>query len=776
MSRVVFTLVSLLLSATAFAQTPLSVAVDVNVQGREVLTNFVTFELRNSNATPATNASFSVTLPANLTFDPTGAFTACSGSVTIASTTLQLTNGTIPANGNCRVQAQVRASKAGEFTLTVPAGALTSANHPANTSSASGTFQMGYLPPTVSQSFSKTTAAPGEVVNLNLLVVNNDNGGFQVPFAINAQLPSGLKANGTSSATCQGHFGGTVTVAPDGQSFRWSGALQSGGGRECTASIAVSASAPGSYTHSFPPSVVESDKYVRPVATPASRTLTVAGGSAPTVSKSFSPSSIKTGDVSTVTITLANANGFAATGVAFTDNLPAGVVNAAAPNAQSTCGGSVTASAGGSSFSLSGGTIPANGNCTVKVDVTATTAGSKTNTIPAGGVTTSNAGANAGSGVATLLVTDTYVNVAKSFTPSEVNVSPGQTGSSRLTITLTNPTSTAATGVAFTDSYPLIRNAAVPNVQSTCGGSVTASPGSSSLSLSSGTVAANGSCTISVSIVADGGSYTNRIEAGDVTIANGKPNPSAASATFTVNVANNPPEIDKSFRPSAIRPGDTTTLRVTLRNPNPTTLNGVFFNDSYPSGIVNASSLALTNTCGGTATATAGGNSLALASGSIPPHGSCTVTVDVTAASAGTYNNTIAASEYGAANSTAPTERTTARLTVNQGAPLVILMRFEPPVIFRGGMSFLTIDVHNPNSSAVSDVLLDIRYPIGLTSPETPAATSTCGAINSLTIAGNTTCHITIPIIASDAGIYTVTLDDLSATLRVFSKQRSARK
>ncbi|HEX8152618.1 MAG TPA: hypothetical protein VF698_05805, partial [Thermoanaerobaculia bacterium] len=677
MSRVLFALVSLLLSATAFAQTPLSVAVDVNVQGRDQLTNFVAFELRNANPTPATNVSFSVTLPANLTFDPTLTTTACAGSVTIAATTLQLTNGTIPANGNCRVNAQVRASRAGEFTLTIPPGALTSANHPASSSSASGTFQMGYLPPLVEQSFSKSTAAPGEVVNLNLRVVNNDNGGFPVPFAINAQLPAGLKATGSSSATCGTHFGGTVTVAGDGQSFRWSGALQSGGGTDCTAAIAVVANAPGSYTHSFPPSVIETDKYVRPVATPASRTLTVAGGNAPTVSKSFAPSTIQTGDVSTVTITLANANGFAATGVAFTDSYPAGVVNAAAPNAQSTCGGSVTASAGGTSVSLSGGTIPANGNCTVKVDVTATTAGSKTNTIPAGGVT-SSAGANASSGSATLLVTETFVNVAKSFTPSEVHVSPGQTGSSRLTITLTNPTSTAATGVAFTDSYSPIRNAAVPNVQSTCGGSVTASAGSSSLSLGGGTVAANGSCTISVSVVADGGSHTNRIEAGDVTVANGKPNPSAATATFTVDVANHPPDVDKSFRPSAIRPGGTTTLRVTLRNPNPTTLTGVFFNDSYPGGIVNASRLDLTNTCGGTATATAGGNSLALASGSIPPHGSCTVSVDVTAPSAGTFNNAIAASDYGAANSTAPSERTTARLTVNEGAPLVIVMRFDP--------------------------------------------------------------------------------------------------
>ena len=69
----------------------------------------------------------------------------------------------------------------------------------------------------------------------------------------------------------------------------------------------------------------------------------------------------------------------AVTGVAFTDTYPSGLVNTASANGATTCGGTVTAANNGNSVWLSGGTIPANGSCTVTVNVTAALAGSYLN-------------------------------------------------------------------------------------------------------------------------------------------------------------------------------------------------------------------------------------------------------------------------------------------------------------------------------------------------------------------------------------------------------------
>lgn len=129
----------------------------------------------------------------------------------------------------------------------------------------------------------------------------------------------------------------------------------------------------------------------------------VAALTPPSVAKSFAPASIAPGGTSRLTVTLSNANAEPITGVAFTDTYPAGLTNATPTNIATTCGG--TASSTANSLSLSGGTIPANGSCTVAIDVTAATPGSYPNSIPAGAVTSTNAGSNAsGSTTATLTV------------------------------------------------------------------------------------------------------------------------------------------------------------------------------------------------------------------------------------------------------------------------------------------------------------------------------------------------------------------------------------
>src|SRR5207244_10840360 len=106
----------------------------------------------------------------------------------------------------------------------------------------------------------------------------------------------------------------------------------------------------------------------------------------PSITKTFNPTTIALNANSALSFTITNPNTFSPlSGVAFTDNLPAGVVVAATPNITGSCGsGTITAVAGSGTITLAGGTLtasPAAGSsCTFSVDATGTTAGSKSNT------------------------------------------------------------------------------------------------------------------------------------------------------------------------------------------------------------------------------------------------------------------------------------------------------------------------------------------------------------------------------------------------------------
>ncbi|HEX2642792.1 MAG TPA: hypothetical protein VHU81_07350, partial [Thermoanaerobaculia bacterium] len=241
-----------------------------------------------------------------------------------------------------------------------------------------------------------------------------------------------------------------------------------------------------------------------------SKTVPLAGvTSPPSIAKAFSPNPIAVGGVSTLTFTITNPNaGTALTGVAFTDTFPAGLQVAATPSASTTgCGApTFTPAAGNTSVSFSGGTIAASGSCTVTVNVTATTAGAKVNTT--GSVTSTNGGTG-NTGTATLTAV-AAPSIAKAFSPNPIAVG----GVSTLTFTITNPNAgTALTGVAFTDTFPPgLQVAATPSVSiSGCGSpAFTPASGNTSVSFSGGTIAASGTCTVTVNVTATtGGSKVN---------------------------------------------------------------------------------------------------------------------------------------------------------------------------------------------------------------------------------------------------------------------------
>lgn len=112
------------------------------------------------------------------------------------------------------------------------------------------------------------------------------------------------------------------------------------------------------------------------------------------------------------------------------------------------------------------------------------------------------------------------------------------------------------------------------------------------------------------------------------------------------------PALAKAFSPSTIAPGGVSQLTVTLSAPaatcTPAPTAAIYtslgFTDTLPSGVALAATPAASTTCtGATVSAVGGAGAFSLSGASLVAGGSCTVTVDVTAAGAGVFRNTIPA-------------------------------------------------------------------------------------------------------------------------------------
>jgi uncharacterized repeat protein (TIGR01451 family) len=713
----------------------------------------LTVTVSNPNATPLTGLAFTDTFPTApgaMTLFTGGSTNTCGGTLTddgggalnAGDAGIRLTGGTVPAGGSCAVAVNVTATIPGTYANAIPAGGVTSTNGGASTAAANASLTV-LAPPTATKAFSPSVVGVGQASTLTI-TLSNANATAVTGVDFTDAYPAGLANSGTPalSNTC----GGTATALPTGISLALTGGAIAAGG-SCTVTVSVTPSSAGSLANSTGPITTANAG----TGTAASANLTVLA--APTVTKAFTPASVGQGQASTLSITLANPNAQPVTGAAFTDNYPAGLVNATTPALANTCGGTATAAAGGGSLTLAGGTIPASGSCVVTVAVSAAAAGSYANST--GPVTTTNGG-TAAAGGATLTVLSPLTGT-KSFSPAQLGVGAATT----LTVQLANANAAPVTGVGFTDTYPAgLVNAATPAASSSCGGTVTAAAGGASLALSGATIAAGGTCTISVSVTsAAAGTYANTIPAGAIVSTNAGSN--AAPVTGNVSFLG-AATATKSFSPSTVGAGVAATLTITISNPNATqALAGVALTDTYPAGLVNAGTPALANTCGGTATATAGGNALTLSGGSVAGGGSCSLTVQVVAGAAGSYVN-----GTGPITATNANAGASANATLTVLAPPVATKAFSPAVVGPGQAATLTITLNNPNATAVTGMAFTDTYPAGLVNSAAPALANTCGGTatgaagaGSLSLAGGTlpagaACSVSVSVESATPGTY----------------------
>jgi hypothetical protein len=504
------------------------------------------------------------------------------------------------------------------------------------------------IPPTLGKTFGPATIDAGGQATVTISLVNPGSPIATLSAPLVDTLPVGMviAAVPDGSTTC----GGVITAVAGGSTVTMTGGAIPAGG-SCTVKVAVYAPSSGTYVNTLPAGALQTSNGNSAGAAAATLLVNAPGVVlAPTIVKTFGPSTIDAGGHSTVTITLSNPDGKVATLTGpLVDILPSGLVVAGTgPNASNTCGGTFTPRTGDSTVTMTGGTIPANGSCTVKFDVYAASGGAYVNRLPAGALQTSNGG-SAAAAAATLNVNAPGVvlapTIVKTFGPAFITAG----GHSTVTITLRNPDSKVATLTGpLVDTLPigLVVAGSGPQESNSCGGTFAPKTGDSTVTMTGGAIPGSGSCTVKVNVYAPvAGVYVNTLPAGALQTSNGSSG-APASATLTVNVATGlAPTLGKTFEPAIIDAGGHSTVTITLSNPDGKVASLTApLDDVLPSGLVVAGTGPnASNTCGGTFTPMTGDTTVTMKGGAVPASGSCTVKFDVYAPGAGVFVNTLPA-------------------------------------------------------------------------------------------------------------------------------------
>jgi hypothetical protein len=257
---------------------------------------------------------------------------------------------------------------------------------------------------------------------------------------------------------------------------------------------------------------------------------------------------------------------------------------------------------------LTGGSIPAKGSCTVTFDVYAATGGTFVNSLAAGSLQTSN-----GSGLAATDATLTVIPLLDPLPLAGLSYAPAAIhagGVTTLILTLSNPNTSLAVQSAPM-SIPLPAGAVIaptPNASSTCtGASITAPAGGSNVTVASAQIPARvgsaaGVCSARVDVTAlTSGSFLTTLPANVLQTNNGN-FASAANATLTVIplIITLPPFLSQGFNPASILAGDVSTLTNTLSNSHTSVSNlALDLTDTLPAGLVVAPAPNASTTCNG---------------------------------------------------------------------------------------------------------------------------------------------------------------------------------
>ncbi|MBL8523014.1 MAG: DUF11 domain-containing protein, partial [Betaproteobacteria bacterium] len=338
-------------------------------------------------------------------------------------------------------------------------------------------------------------------------------------------------------------------------------------------------------------------------------------------------------------------------------------------------------------------------------------------------------------------VTTASPTIAKAFAPASISIGTTST----ITFTLTNPNTIPLTAAGFTDTLSNMSVNAAGSAGGTCVGANTnaLTAGQTNLAITGLTVPASGSCTVTVVVVSNtAGAHPNTASG----VSSAEAATGVVSNTATLTVTAIAPTIAKAFSVSPINSGGVSTLVVTITNPNAGPISVTSVTDTFPvtpgAGLVRSGAGNTSTTCsGGVVTSSTG--SVTLTGGAVPANGSCTFQIDVTAATTGSYVNTIAAGALttNAGSNAAPASAT---LTVNPVAN-VSVTKSGPATILWGTTLTYNVVVSNAGPDSANLTAFSDAVPAAITGVAancgSPTGGAACGAVN--VTGNNVTSNIT---------------------------------
>lgn len=713
-------------------------------------TQSYTIVLTNPNALPLTGVGYTDTFPTPIVVAVPGGISAntcggtvvdtTSGAITDGDLGFRLNGGAIPPNGRCTITVVIRTSDSTTPQLQNNRDNIIAANAVTTTQAITNSaFNLNIRVErgiTVFKSFTPATVLAGGTTTLNIDLRNYNLA--SIPNAgVTDTFPAGITgvSFGSASAAC-----GAPTVNVTAASVVISNATlavapnaNTAGGSSCFITVVVMASTAGAPVNAIPAGTLTGG-FTYPLA---NATLTVnnppnaVGGT-----KAFSPNSVPQDGTSLLTLTLSNSAVVSATNTAFTDNLLStmgvSITIALSPAPTNGCGGVLTANPGSTSFSLSGGVINATSSCVITLPVVVAgnaTPGTRINTIPAGSLSTS-LGTNSAV-ISGNLIISADIGVAKVFNPATLTP---QTGSSLLSITLSNAVGGPNAGISsFTDQLSSMGTGisirAAPAPTNTCGGTLSAVPGSTTISLTGGAITAGGNCVITVPVAisptAVAGARTNTILAGALVTDQGN-NPVNATAPLTLV---NALTLTKAYSPTTIGPSQVARLTLTFVHANGAeAFTGMAVTDALPAGHTVAAPPNVFNNCGGITIANAGSSSFSISGAGMPVGANtCIYAVDIQApAGTGTVANTIAIGSVTTAQGVTNNAIATASLIRAAGLPVTLNKSFTPTNISGGSSAVLQVLITNPNAFVLTNVALRDAMPTGMSVFTIPNASTTC--------------------------------------------------
>lgn len=750
--------------------------------------SLVTITINNPNDFPLTGTTTPPTLvddlPTGLVVDTrTGApaiGTSCGivASSILGNTSVQLTEGTIPANGSCTVTFPVTSPTAGTYTNTIPLNSLNTQNRISNNNAPAPNLAV-QTSVTIAKSGLGNNLPEGAVRTITITVTN---GGPQINgLSITDPLPTLLEIAPSPNARSTCIAGGLTTP--------WVNQPTAGGNTFTLDSTSLGAPAivPASdpNTNAFGTCTIQVDVRAKvgvpnpegsnsgtnkidrllnfdnteipkrvPPADATDGFSVIAGIN---VAKTYSPNLIAPGSTTRVTINVTNRSPNDISGVSYTDTLPTSggfqlsVANPPNPNSTGCGSPTLTATAGASSVELSSGAITAGATCSFSFDVAApadTPIGTNfDNTIDNNTITNSGGLSSDGvTGTEGRLTAASRVTVAKAFNPSTV----GRGRPSQVIITITNNrrslfgVAEPLNNVSITDPLPLnLEVATPPNSSNSCGGTFTPTAGSRSVSLNGGLIAASSSCELKFDVIEMDKTFANfptpRTYSNTPTSFSNAQNESA-----TLPIANlvviSPLTGTKTFQSPAVSANGTSRATIEFRNTETITLTNLTFTDSWElTGQTNTVIAAVPNfqtTCAGGSFSAIAARSFTFSGGTLPASvggvsGICTVSFDVTIDGTGsnTFTNTLAANSVTTTQSFSNPSPISGNLNrfINN---LSINKSFSPQALNSvGDPSVLTITINNPGTGGITATNLtfvDTMDAEILVFP-TPSATTSCG-------------------------------------------------